>query len=131
MQIKTVVILTEQVRKTDMRLLNIQNKLRNGTITENDYQELRQRIVGVGNELQSLANPLWNSAPIITFKNDLKTIINDRAVISKSIEKQIPVVVCVAHDIFSNDALKKNNLSLRLVIGRYKNTKFTWLFTTS
>lgn len=89
------------MRTTDQRLLNIQNRMREGTVTEEDHKELSKRIVGRDNELKSFFEPPWNTAPIITFQNDLRTIINHRAVTKKAIEDKTPLIVCVANDTFS------------------------------
>jgi ATP-dependent exoDNAse (exonuclease V) alpha subunit len=101
LQINTVVILKKQMRTTDQRLLGIQNRIRDGKATKDDHNELRKRIVGIGNDLQSLNESPWNSAPIIVFRNELKTCINNKAVEKLANENRIPMIVCVANDKFS------------------------------
>ncbi len=89
------------MRTTDKRLLNIQNRIREGKATINDHNELRKRIVGVGKELESLNESPWDSALIIVFRNDLRTCKNNKAVQKFASDNNIPMIICIANDKFS------------------------------
>ena len=111
LQINVVVILKKQMRTTDLRLLDIQNRIREGKATKDDHNELRKRIVGIGNELESLAESPWNSAPVIVFRNDLRTCINNKAVEKFAKENNTPMIVCVASDKLSSASSKNKEIS--------------------
>ncbi|CAF1979209.1 unnamed protein product [Rotaria magnacalcarata] len=91
-QINCVVELNQQMRTEDARYLELLTRLRNGKSTIEDYQLLCKR------------------APILVFRNTLRTQLNNRAVLNKAIETGIRLVVCVAQDYIRNKAIDDSRL---------------------
>ncbi|CAF1690901.1 unnamed protein product, partial [Adineta ricciae] len=87
LQINTVTKLTQQMRTEDQKYLNLLNHLRLGETTRDP-----------GQAVQSLKERPWCDAPILVFRNQLRTEINNRAALDKAKEAGIPLVVVVAHD---------------------------------
>lgn len=110
LQINTVVCFTKQMRTTDKQLFEIQNRVRYGLATAEDHAILSKRVVKPRNDLQSLSNAPWNEAPIIVFRNSLRTDINIKAVVLKSIEQNAKLIVCVAKDIFPKTSTDNTDL---------------------
>ncbi|CAF1446689.1 unnamed protein product, partial [Adineta ricciae] len=97
-QINCVVKLEQQMRTEDVKYLELLNRLRNGQSTREDYQLLCSRIIGSPNLKISLRQNPWNEAPILVFRNTVRTQINNRAVLNKAIELGVTPIVCVAQD---------------------------------
>ncbi|KAJ6646482.1 ATP-dependent DNA helicase pfh1 [Pseudolycoriella hygida] len=108
-------ILEKQMRTSDRRLLDIQNRIRTGKATKDDHNELRKRVVGIGSELESRADSPWNSAPVIVFRNDLRTCINNMAAEKFAKEIGTRMIVSVANDKLSI-ASSKNKEILRYIL---------------
>jgi hypothetical protein len=98
LQINTVTKLTQQMRTEDQKYLTLLNHLRLGEMTRADFDYLCTRIIGPGQAVQSLKEKRWCDAPILGFRNQLRTEINNRAVVDKAKETGIPLVVVVVHD---------------------------------
>jgi hypothetical protein len=98
LQINTVTKLTQQMRTEDQKYLALLNHLRLGETTRADFDYLCTRIIGPGKTVQSLKEKSWCDAPILVFRNQLRTEINNRAAVNKAKEAGIPLVVVVAHD---------------------------------
>ncbi|CAF1581467.1 unnamed protein product, partial [Rotaria magnacalcarata] len=97
-QINCVVKLSQQMRTEDVRYLELLNRLRNGTSTIDDYQLLCTRVIGAPNLQVSLREKPWNEAPMLVFRNALRTQINNRALLNKTVEMKLTPVVCAAQD---------------------------------
>lgn len=110
LQINTVVILCEQMRTTDVTLLGIQNRIREGIATSADHKILSSRVVKPGNALQSLSKEPWNAAPIIVFRNSLRSAINLKSVIRKSEIERKQLFVCVANDNFPQNSFQNEHI---------------------
>ena len=98
LQINTVTKLTQQMRTEDQKYLTLLNHLRLGETTRTDFNYLCTQIIGPGQPVQSLKEKPWCDAPILVFRNQLRTEINNRAALDKAKEANIPLVVVVAHD---------------------------------
>ncbi|CAF4434020.1 unnamed protein product [Rotaria magnacalcarata] len=85
-QMNCVVELSQQMRTEDLRYLELLNRLRGGQSTTEGYQLLCTRIVGNSKLQASLRQKPWNEAPILVFRNTLRTQINNRAVLNKAME---------------------------------------------
>ncbi|CAF1545923.1 unnamed protein product, partial [Didymodactylos carnosus] len=71
-----------QMRTTDTQYLDLLKRLREGKCTEGDYQLLLTRVVHPDNDVKSLEDPMWMVAPLLVFRNELRTQLNNKAVIS-------------------------------------------------
>ncbi|CAF1477143.1 unnamed protein product [Adineta steineri] len=98
LQINTVAQLTQQMRTEDQKYLTLLNHLRMGDTTDADFDYLCTRIIGPGQAVQSLKEKPWCDVPILVFRNQLRTEINNQAAVDKAKEAGIPLVVVVAHD---------------------------------
>ncbi|CAF1926220.1 unnamed protein product [Rotaria magnacalcarata] len=63
-----------------------------------DFDYLCTRIIGLGQAVQSVEEKPWCNAPILVFRNQLRTEINNRAAVDKAKVANIPLVVVVARD---------------------------------
>ncbi|CAF4759939.1 unnamed protein product, partial [Rotaria sp. Silwood2] len=88
--------------------------LRNGQSTMEDYQLLCTRIIDNPKLQISLQQKPWNEAPILVFWNTLRTQINNRAVLNKTIEMGLTPTVCVAQGYIQGKPV--DDLRLRKVI---------------
>ncbi|CAF4412039.1 unnamed protein product, partial [Rotaria sp. Silwood2] len=86
LQISCVVKLTQQMRTEDPRYLQLLERLRHGQCTYDDYELLLTRVVG------------QPSAPILVFRNEVRTYLNNKAVIYKATQIGQEPMVCVAQD---------------------------------
>ena len=78
-----VVLLCEQMRQTgqrNMRFVDLLNRLRDGSCTEEDFELLNTRLVSNANE--NLANECWQKAPVVVSENAVKDGINVRATLA-------------------------------------------------
>jgi hypothetical protein len=98
LQINTVTKLTQQMRTEDQKYLTLLNHLRLGETTRADFDYLCTRIIGPGKAVPSLKEKPWCDAPILVFRNQLRTEINNRAAVDKAKETGIPLIVIVAQD---------------------------------
>ena len=98
LQINTVTKLTKQMRTEDEKYLALLNHLRLGETTRVDFEYLCKRIIGPGKAVQSLKEKPWRDAPILVFRNQLRTEINNRVAANKAKEMNTSLIVVVAHD---------------------------------
>ncbi|CAM4955810.1 unnamed protein product [Rotaria socialis] len=113
-QMNCVVELSQQMRTEDLQYLELLNKMRNGQSTIEDYQLLSTRIVRNPKLPASLRQTPWKEAPILVFRNTLRTQINNRAVLNKAMEMGLRPMVCVAQDYFQGKII--DDLRLRKTI---------------
>ncbi|CAF4653869.1 unnamed protein product [Rotaria sp. Silwood2] len=93
LQINCVVKLTPQMRTEDPRYLQLLERLRHGECNYDDYELLLTRVVGQSS-VPLLSDSPWNKAPILVFRNEVRTKLNnkagkpieDRALIKKLLE---------------------------------------------
>ncbi|CAF3353729.1 unnamed protein product [Rotaria socialis] len=82
--------------------------------TIEDYQLLSTRIVRNPKLPASLRQKPWNEAPILVFRNTLRTQINNRAVLNKAMEMGLRPMECAAQDYFHGKII--DDLRLRKTI---------------
>ncbi|CAF1216551.1 unnamed protein product [Didymodactylos carnosus] len=122
LQLNTVVQLTRQMRTDDPAFLEAQNRLRYGQCTTEDHKLLSTRVIGHQScPVKSLDDIEWKEAPVLVFLNDLRTELNNLAVISTAREIGVVLVVCIAHDTFN--AGSAVNEKLRKFISRLPDNK--------
>ncbi|CAF4595371.1 unnamed protein product [Rotaria socialis] len=97
LQINCVVTLTQQMRTQDPRYLQLLERLRHGQCTYDDYELLLTRVVGQPS-VGSLCDTPWNKAPILVFRNEVRTQLNHKAAIHKAAQLGCTPMVCVAQD---------------------------------
>ena len=98
LQINTVTKLAKQMSAEDENYLTLLNYLRLGEITRADFEYLCKRIIGPGKAVHSLKEKPWRDAPILVFRNQLRTEINNRITAEKAKEMSTPLIVFIAHD---------------------------------
>ncbi|CAF1554107.1 unnamed protein product, partial [Adineta ricciae] len=76
-----VVKLTQQMRTEDSRYLQLLERLRQGQC---NYELLLTRVVG--QPTVSLREPPWNQAPMLVFRNEIRTQLNHRSAIHNAVE---------------------------------------------
>ncbi|CAF4428415.1 unnamed protein product, partial [Adineta steineri] len=86
-----------------------------GETTDADFDYLCTRIIGPGQAVQSLKEKPWCDVPILVFRNQLRTEINNRAAVEKAKEAGIPLVVIVAHDKIRSKISKDDAIYERLL----------------
>ncbi|CAF4463540.1 unnamed protein product [Didymodactylos carnosus] len=122
LQLNTVVQLIRQMRTDDHAFLEAQNRLRYGQCTIEDHKLLSKRVIGHQScPVKSLNDIEWKEAPVLVFRNDLRTELNNLAVISTAREIGVVTVVCIAHDTFNVDSVV--NEKLRKFILRLPDNK--------
>ncbi|CAF0996432.1 unnamed protein product [Rotaria sordida] len=97
LQINYVVKLTQQMRTKDSRYLQLLECLRHRQCDYDDYELLLTRVVGqlsVG----SLCDSPWNKAPVLVFRNEVRTQLNNKAAIHNAAQLGHVPIVCVAQD---------------------------------
>ncbi|CAF4227561.1 unnamed protein product [Adineta steineri] len=115
LQINCVVILEQQMRTKDLAYRALLDRVRNGDGTYDDWQLLRTRVIGLGLHI-SLNDPPWNEAPILVYRNELRTELNNRAVVNKAYEiGRVPTVVIATDTIKAKKNIDLPDLTRRLL----------------
>ncbi|CAF3834255.1 unnamed protein product [Rotaria sp. Silwood1] len=86
-----------QMRTEDLRYLQLLERLRHGQCTYDDYELLLTRVVGQPS-VASLHDSPWNQAPILVFRNEVRTQLNHKAAIHNATQSGNLPIVCVAQD---------------------------------
>ncbi|CAF2847168.1 unnamed protein product [Rotaria sp. Silwood2] len=115
LQINTVTKLTQQMRTEDQKYLTLLNNIRLGETTRADFDYLCTRIIGRGQIVQSLKDKPWCDAPILVFRNQLRTEINNRAALDRAKEAGVALVVVVANDKIRSKSLQDDAIYERLL----------------
>ncbi|CAF5029535.1 unnamed protein product, partial [Rotaria sp. Silwood1] len=97
LQINCVVKLTQQMRTDDPRYLQLLERLRRGECNYDDYELLLTRVMGQSS-IPLLSDSPWNKAPILVFRNEVRTQLNHKAVNHKAEQVGQTLIVCVAQD---------------------------------
>ncbi|CAF4602628.1 unnamed protein product [Rotaria sp. Silwood2] len=97
LQINCVVKLTQQMRTEDLQYLELLERLRHGQCNHDNYELLLTRVVGQPS-VGSLCDSPWNKAPILVFRNEVRTQLNNKAAIHKAAEMEQALIVCIAQD---------------------------------
>ncbi|CAF4258879.1 unnamed protein product [Rotaria sp. Silwood2] len=114
LQINCVVKLTQQMRTEDAQYLQLLERLRNGQCNRDDYELLLTRVVGQPSVGSLRASP-WNKAPILVFRNEVRTQLNNKAVIHKAIEMGQRPMVCVAQNTIKGKPIEDPTLIKKLL----------------
>ncbi|CAF4065605.1 unnamed protein product, partial [Adineta steineri] len=110
LQVNKVFFLTQQMRNKDPLFTAMQARLRSGQCRDDDYNMLCKRIVSSDNDVKSLGQSPWNLAPMLVFRNEVRTNINNYCVFDESIKhNQLPTVV-VANDRVRNHDIDNTDL---------------------
>ncbi|CAF1354490.1 unnamed protein product, partial [Rotaria sordida] len=97
LQINCVVKLTQQMRTEDLQYLQLLERLRQGQCTYDDYELLLTRVAGQPS-VGSLKEHPWNKAPILVFRNEVRTQLNYKAAVHNAKQLNHSLMVCVAQD---------------------------------
>ncbi|CAF1357853.1 unnamed protein product [Rotaria sordida] len=97
LQINCVVKLTQQMCTEDSRYLQLLEYLRHGQCNYDDYELLLTQVVGQPS-VGSLCNSPWNKAPILVFRNEVRTQLNNKAAIHNAAQLGHVPMVCAAQD---------------------------------
>ncbi|CAF4062556.1 unnamed protein product, partial [Adineta steineri] len=115
LQINCVVILEQQMRTKDLAYRALLDRVRNGEGIHEDWLLLRTRVVGIGLHI-SLNDPPWNQAPILVYRNELRTELNNRAVVNRAYEMgRAPTVVIATDTIKAKKHIDLPDLTKRLL----------------
>ncbi|CAF5047283.1 unnamed protein product [Rotaria sp. Silwood1] len=102
------------MRTEDVQYLQLLERLRNGHCNRDDYELLLTRVVGQPSVGSLRASP-WNKAPILVFRNEVRTQLNNKAVIYKAIEMGQRLIVCVAQDTIKGKQIEDPTLIKKLL----------------
>ncbi|CAF1361742.1 unnamed protein product [Adineta ricciae] len=114
LQMNCVVKLTQQMRTEDLRYLQLLDRLRHGQCNYDDYELLQTRVVGQPS-IESLHDSPWNKAPILVFRNEVRTQINNKAAIHNATQMGHPPMICVAQDTCKGKAIEDPILLKKLL----------------
>ncbi|CAF4825239.1 unnamed protein product, partial [Rotaria socialis] len=114
LQINCVVKLTQQMRTEDLRYLQLLERLRHGECNYDDYELLLTRVVGQSS-VPLLSDSPWNKAPILVFRNEIRTQLNHKAVSHKAQQTGQTPIVCVAQDTCKGKPIEDRALIKKLL----------------
>jgi ATP-dependent exoDNAse (exonuclease V) alpha subunit len=129
LQINCVVKLAQQMRTEDSRYLQLLDRLRHGQCNYDDYELLQTRVVGQ-QSIESLHDSPWNKvnsifhikklfssfqAPILVFRNEVRTQLNNKAAIHNATQIGDPPMVCVAQDTCKGEPIEDSILVKKLL----------------
>ncbi|CAF3917434.1 unnamed protein product [Rotaria sordida] len=114
LQINCVVKLTQQMRTEDLRYLQLLECLHHGQCNYDDYELLVTRVVGQPS-VGSLCDSPWNKAPILVFRNEIQTQLNNKAAIHNAAQLGHVPMVCVAQDTCNGKPIKDPILIKKLL----------------
>ncbi|CAF3879261.1 unnamed protein product [Rotaria sordida] len=114
LQINCVAKLTQQMRTEDLRYLQLLDRLRHGQCNYDDYELLQTRVVGQPS-IESLHDSPWNKAPILVFRNEVRTQLNNKAAIHNATQIGHPPMICVAQDTCNGKPVEDPILVKRLL----------------
>ncbi|CAF1467648.1 unnamed protein product, partial [Didymodactylos carnosus] len=86
------------MRTSDSRYLQLLQRLRKGECTADDHELLTTRVVDPNHDVKSLDTDEWKKAPILVFRNELRTELNVLATVFEAFEKNVKPLVCIAQD---------------------------------
>ncbi|CAF1497963.1 unnamed protein product [Adineta ricciae] len=84
-----------------------------GQCSYEDYELLLTRVVG--QPTVSLREPPWNQAPMLVFRNEIRTQLNHSSAIHNAVEVGTNLMVCVAQDLCKGKAVKEAALVKKLL----------------
>ena len=98
------------MRVDDVEYLAALYRMRLGECTIKDYELFRSLIIGRSEDIHSLSDAAWNDAPILVYRNEIRTELNNCAEINKCHELNYLLVVCLAQDKTKSKIIDENNL---------------------
>ncbi|CAF4695244.1 unnamed protein product, partial [Rotaria sp. Silwood2] len=98
------------MRTENVRYLELLNRLRKGQSTIEDYKFLCIQIIGTPNLQASLQQKSRKEAPILVFRNALRTQINNTAVLNKAMEMEVRSIVCLTQDYVKETRIEDSQL---------------------
>ncbi|CAF3368742.1 unnamed protein product [Rotaria sp. Silwood2] len=102
------------MRTEDPRYLQLLERLRHGQCNYDNYELLLTRVVGQSS-VGSLRDEPWNKAPILVFRNEVRTQLNNKAAIHKAAEIGQAPMVCVAQDTCKGKSIEDPTLIKKLL----------------
>ncbi|CAF3090555.1 unnamed protein product [Rotaria sp. Silwood2] len=102
------------MRTEDPRYLQLLERLRHGQCNYDDYELLLTRVVGQSS-VGSLHDEPWNKAPILVFRNEVQTQLNNKAAIHKAAEMRQAPIICVAQDTCKGKPIEDSILVKKLL----------------
>ncbi|CAF3818885.1 unnamed protein product [Rotaria sp. Silwood1] len=114
LHINCMVKLTQQMRTEDPRYLQLLERLRHGQCNYDDYELLLTRVVGQSS-VDSLRDEPWNKAPILVFRNEVRTQLNNKVAIHKAAETRQAPIICVAQDTCKGEPIEDPILVKKLL----------------
>ncbi|CAF1490868.1 unnamed protein product [Rotaria sordida] len=114
LQTNCVVKLTQQMRTEDLQYLQLLERLRQGQCTYNDYELLLTRDAGRPS-VGSLKEHPWNKAPILVFRNEVRTQLNYKAAVHNGKQLNHSLMVCVAQDTCKGRTIEDQTLIKKLL----------------
>ncbi|CAF4982555.1 unnamed protein product [Rotaria sp. Silwood1] len=85
------------MRTEDLRYLQLLERFRHGQCNYDDYELLLTRVVGQPS-VGSLHDSPWNQVPILVFRNEVRTQLNNKAAVYNAAQLNCTPMVCVAQD---------------------------------
>ncbi|CAF4739431.1 unnamed protein product [Rotaria sp. Silwood1] len=76
----------QQIRNKHPLFMAMQARLRTGQCTDDDHDRLCKRVVSSDNDVKSLTESPWNLAPMLVFRNEVRTNINNYGVFDETIK---------------------------------------------
>ncbi|CAF1484221.1 unnamed protein product, partial [Adineta steineri] len=114
LQINCVIKLSQQMRTEDERYRELLERLRQGDCTLGDYELLLTRVVGQPS-VSSLRESPWNEAPILAYRNEVRTQLNNKAAVHNAAQLGHQLMVCVAQDTCRGKAIEDPILMKKLL----------------
>ncbi|CAF4944904.1 unnamed protein product [Rotaria socialis] len=102
------------MRTEDIRYLQLLERLRHGQCNYDDYELLMTRVVGQPS-VGSLRDSPWNKAPILVFRNEVRTQLNCKAAIHNTTQSGYTPIVCVAQDTCKGKPIEDPTLTKKLL----------------
>ncbi|CAF1499046.1 unnamed protein product [Adineta ricciae] len=121
LEMNGVVKLTQQMRTEDIRYLQLLERLRQGQCSYEDYELLLTGVVGQSSV--SLREPPWNQAPMLVFRNQIRTQLNHRSAIHNAVQAGCNPMVCVAQDFCKGKPVEEPALLKKLLELSDSNTE--------
>ena len=103
------------MRTEDQKYLTLLNYLHLGETMRADFDYFCTQIIGPGQVVQSLKQKAWCDAPILVFRNQLRTKINNRAAVDKAKQTGISFVVVMARDKIRSKTVEDDVIYERLL----------------
>ncbi|KAJ3770705.1 hypothetical protein FB446DRAFT_627269, partial [Lentinula raphanica] len=97
-EFRTVVLLQEQMRVTDVVWREFLSRLRNGKVSENDVEMLHDLTLKETDNLAELQSDLWKGAALVTPQHGVRSLWNREAVRRSCSERRTPLYVINAED---------------------------------